>query len=560
MPKGPEWIKTEISLSDAPTEPQTFFYHDIIDCAKFLYSNPSFQEVMNYEAVKVFEAKSQGQSRVYHEFMTGKIANKLQVWWLINWGTSTYWSLLSTTIDFNSNWYWDHWNIIGLRWDTPYQLCGNKTAHAVYMSISNINKSIYQKLTQGAWIAITKIPVSKFSRSHFQTKAEEERMPGLLQSILFHQCMWIVLGPLCTTSMPWPHIVIDPLGNFCQCLFFLVSWIADLKEQWLIAGLAQSVCLKCITVTTDFGKPHTCEKRLGQSILESLKQIQCWYPMADTWQFFLKSKEVGLSGVEDLCWEGLVVDICDVLCVDVLHWIHKFFKDHVMEWLTNTCGKEELDWHMMAQPHQIGYHNFDAGISHLSQWTCWGNQDLEWHILPVILGASGAIPPVIEAMCSLLNFTYLAQLLMHDESTLLKLEDALQNFHTAKSIFITNGSRQGANGGIIEDLNIPKLHMLHHWWDNITTSGTSDNFCTEVGEALHRIGPKAAYKSTNKKEYEYQMIWYFVWFEALHLFSAYSEWHVKKLQHDRTHQDGLKEQHVSQEAPSLFSIHPCCHQ
>ena len=65
--------------------------------------------------------------------------------------------------------------------------------------------------------------------------------------------------------------------------------------------------------------------------------------MANTWQFFLKSKEFGLAGVEKPCWEGLAIDICNVLCVDVLHGIHKFFKDHVMEWLTNTCGKDELD-------------------------------------------------------------------------------------------------------------------------------------------------------------------------------------------------------------------------
>ncbi|KAF8326294.1 uncharacterized protein EI90DRAFT_2820577, partial [Cantharellus anzutake] len=219
----------------------------------------------------------------------------------------------------------------------------------------------------------------------------------------------------------------------------------------------------------------------------------------------------GLAGVENLCWEGLAIDICNVLCVDVLHGIHKFFKDHVMEWLTNTIGEDELDRRMMAQPHRIGYRNFNTGISHLSQWTCRGNRDLERHILPVILGAAGAIPPVIKALRSLLDFTYLAQLPMHNETTLHKLEEALQNFHATKYIFIANGSRRGTNGNvIIEDFNIPKLHILHHWRDNIIASGTSDNFCTEVGEALHRVGPKAAYKSTNKKEYETQMIRYFV--------------------------------------------------
>ncbi len=161
----------------------------------------------------------------------------------------------------------------------------------------------------------------------------------------------------------------------------------------------------------------------------------------------------------------------------------------------------------MAQPHQIGYHNFHAGISHLSQWTCCDNRDLEQHILPVILGAPGTVPQVIKAVCSLLDFTYIAQLLMHNELMLLKLKESLNNFHAVKHIFITNGSRQGVNG-TIGDLNIPKLHMFHHWPVNIMTSGTCDNFCMEIGEALHRIGPKAAYKSINKKEYDVQMIQY----------------------------------------------------
>ena len=80
MPKGPKWVSMDITLAEAPHEPQMFYYQDIINCAKSLYSNPSFQEAMNYEAVKVFETKNQERCWIYHEFMTGNIANKLQVW------------------------------------------------------------------------------------------------------------------------------------------------------------------------------------------------------------------------------------------------------------------------------------------------------------------------------------------------------------------------------------------------------------------------------------------------------------------------------------------------
>jgi len=82
-------------------------------------------------------------------------------------------------------------------------------------------------------------------------------MPGLLQSILFHCCMHMVLDPLHTPLiLSQKSIVADPFGNLCQCLFFLM----DLKEQWLIAGLSTSVCPKCLAKTTDFEKPHACER------------------------------------------------------------------------------------------------------------------------------------------------------------------------------------------------------------------------------------------------------------------------------------------------------------
>ncbi len=165
-------------------------------------------------------------------------------------------------------------------------------------------------------------------------------MPGLLQSILFHCCMHMVLDPLHTPLiLSQKSIVADPFGNLCQCLFFLM----DLKEQWLIAGLSTSICPKCLAKTTDSKKPHACERQTGKSILRALKEIQACYPTADTWQFFLKAKELGLAGVEHVCWEGLKPNICDVLCVDVLHGIHKFFKDHVMEWLVCMVRENELD-------------------------------------------------------------------------------------------------------------------------------------------------------------------------------------------------------------------------
>jgi Plavaka transposase len=90
----------------------------------------------------------------------------------------------------------------------------------------------------------------------------------------------------------------------------LMAWIADLKEQYDIVGLASNSCLRCIAKFEDLGNPEPCSCRTGQSILDDLCQIRVDYPSANTWQFVNKVKELGLAGVEELCWEGQSVDIC----------------------------------------------------------------------------------------------------------------------------------------------------------------------------------------------------------------------------------------------------------
>ncbi|KAF9502783.1 hypothetical protein BS47DRAFT_1258917, partial [Hydnum rufescens UP504] len=65
MPRGPGWKTATITLEDAPAEPQTLYYRDIIDCAEYLIGNPTFNEFMMYEPIRVFEAD--GKTHIYHE-------------------------------------------------------------------------------------------------------------------------------------------------------------------------------------------------------------------------------------------------------------------------------------------------------------------------------------------------------------------------------------------------------------------------------------------------------------------------------------------------------------
>ena len=223
-------------------------------------------------------------------------------------------------------------------------------------------------------------------------------------------------------------------------------------------GVTPNSCISCVAQFQQLGNSEPCQHRTGDSIIKEIQRIRSQFPDADTWQFTCKAKESGLAGAEELCWEGLHVDICRIVCPDNLHGLHKFLYDHLMTWLTNTIGESELDRRFMAQPHIVGARNFDAGISHISQWSGKGHRDLERHIVPVIANAGGISPGIMKATRALLDFIYIAQFPLHSDMSLNALQADLSTFHNNKNAFIANGSRAGTSYRSHEHPQTPQLH------------------------------------------------------------------------------------------------------
>ncbi|KAF8325083.1 uncharacterized protein EI90DRAFT_2933015, partial [Cantharellus anzutake] len=74
---------------------------------------------------------------------------------------------------------------------------GNQKMHAVYISLGNISKNVQKWQSAHVWLLLAKIPISKFSKTHFTgNKSERESMPGILSHHLFHKCMKRVPAPL----------------------------------------------------------------------------------------------------------------------------------------------------------------------------------------------------------------------------------------------------------------------------------------------------------------------------------------------------------------------------
>lgn len=159
--------------------------------------------------------------------------------------------------------------------------------------------------------------------------------------------------------------------------------------------------------------------------------------------------------------------------------------------------------------------HFEKGISTIKQWTAGDHKQLERVFICALVGTN-AEPRVRQAACSLVDFVHLAEYHSHTDDTLAALQNALDDFHRLKEVFVENGCRN--------HFNIPKFHSLVHYTDTIRTLGSLDGLNTETSERLHIDFAKKAYAATNRKDYTVQMTRWLQRQEAVAWFSGYQAW------------------------------------
>ncbi|KAF9512253.1 hypothetical protein BS47DRAFT_1265585, partial [Hydnum rufescens UP504] len=111
---------------------------------------------------------------------------------------------------------------------------GDKSMHAVYITLGNIHSNIWQKPTFGACMLLAKLPTSKFTNT-------AQHKPRILKQWLFHKSLKVVLKPLSIHCCKL-HKTVGPDGYVQYTFPVLMGWIADLKEQLVIAGTTQFTC------------------------------------------------------------------------------------------------------------------------------------------------------------------------------------------------------------------------------------------------------------------------------------------------------------------------------
>lgn len=394
------------------------------------------------------------------------------------------------------------------------------------MSLGNIAKNVRAQVSRRAFLLIAYIPSPKFDEDAdelAENKTQEAGLPGILRKRLYHRCLAIVTAPLRNKI---PRRVLDADGYWRKVLYILMIWIADMEEQWLIACISHFSCPQCLARMKDLGKAEPCTHRTAAWLLDQIEEVKAERGMnASVWDFFLGCRARGLSGVLEPFWKELpFIDICRVLAQDILHSYHKFFFDHPLKWNTHLVGAKELDHRLRSQPQQVGARSFPKGISHISQMSGKEHRALERTHLAVIAGAEGLPMNVVKVTRLLMDYIYMAQYPSHDDESLKELRNVIKAFQSDKSAWLSANARRSGDGGVIDHLDIPKIHTPHHLPDDIEQKGSTDNYSSETPEHYHIENLKNAYPFTNHREYQTQMIRWLVRRERIYEFAAWQSW------------------------------------
>jgi hypothetical protein len=479
-------------------------FRDPVECLEWLEANPEFSGEKDYVPYEEYFDKER-TNRCYSEVASGEAWNQIQTEFKSQPQITVMPYILASDSTHLTN------------------FSGDKKIKPLLITSGHIQQHVRAASSKRAYLCLAMIPEGKFPNVEYATITEAKEMPGVLSRRLYHTCALEVLKPLKKYSKT-PKLMIDSEGNKRQEVFRLVAYIADLLEQTLIAGLAPNQCIPCVAGTKSLGNPIPCEARTGLSILDQITKIKSLVDPHDAYKFYKEARKVGLNGVDNPWWSIFPeIDICQIICPDVLHGLHKGFKDHCATWNINLISKLELDSCYKRLPKYPGFRHFSQGISKISQWSGREHRELQRNFLATIAGCPDIPSQALKATRAELDFIYTAQYRSHSEETLTQLEIFNQLFHRYKDIFITTGARCGKNG-TINHFNIPKLHTRHHYPEFIRRLGSTANFSTETAERYHIEYAKKAYKGVSPREYLEQMVRWLDRQEKVFYFDRYLKW------------------------------------
>ena len=291
--------------------------------------------------------------------------------------------------------------------------------------------------------------------------------------------MAIILQPLKAAGNPaGPGVEMTGGDGAVRKVYpFLSTYVADYPEQCLMTCTKYGTCPKCRQKADELGLTSPGESRTHRwtyQIIMDACRLARGRGHTTVYACCMESDVAG--GRYEPFWVGFpLVDIHRCIAPDILHQLYQGILKHLLCWVQEVMGEEELDSRIRTLPPAWGVRHFEKGISILSQVSGTERKHIARILLACLVGKIDSRG--ITACRSLLHFIQLAEYPLHDQETLAYMKGELDTWHKYRTYFIDHGART--------DFNIPKFHSLLHYIDSIHWLGSTDNYNTEMFEWIH---------------------------------------------------------------------------
>jgi len=512
LTSGLWWLCNVLPIKYPTKQPVRLFYHDPIECLQALLSHPLFESHISFVPRRVWTSAAK-ICHIYDEWLSGDCTWNIQVCLSFSLAglpmvtpTTTQEALPPGTTLLGVVLSSDKTNIS--------VMSGNCMAHPLLISLANIEASICSKTSLHVYPLLGLLPIAKFMHKHTW-------VCSLLQDWLVHQAINVVLSPL-KTAAAVGVMMSDPRGNLHYCFMPLAVWIANTPEESLLAGTGP----KASPVTTVTSKsfddaywhpPHTVE-----NTLIAIHTVCMQYLPTDYKNFLKATKRWQLNGITDPCWKTWALsDPSQFLTPEVLHHFHCMSWDHNVNWCVSALGAAELDFQFSLVQTPIGYWAFNDGVSRLKQVTSRDHHSIQCYIIGIVAG--GVPHEFLKAICTLLNFCYLAQAPLFTDQSIERVANALQEFHNHKEAIICQGAWS--------NWEIPKFELLQSVVPSIHQLGAVMQWLANITEHVHVEEIKVLARSGNNQNYYSQITWHLDRLDKCFHFdlATYIEEHVDQL-------------------------------
>ncbi|KAJ6504061.1 hypothetical protein DFH09DRAFT_944143, partial [Mycena vulgaris] len=429
-PKGPQWQSKPWKTPFPVKRPLTLFYRDPVELLESLLQNPLIQDHIHYTPFRLFTTATRTM-RVYTEWLSGNVAWEMQE--QLPKGATVLGTIAST----------DKTQITSMT--------GNRVAHPLLISTSNIDMDFRMKASHHALLLCAMIPIAKF-------KLKNKDIRGVLQRRLYHACLDFVFAPLKKAAQ---------FG---------------------------------VMLSDAFGRRRTCFTPLASHI--EIEEI------APPWDFprYLKiAKKRGLNGVHRPYWRDWPLsNPSKFLTPEILHHWLKFAWDYELQWCILAMSEDEIDFRFSVLHPHTGMRHFKEGVSRAKQVTGREHRDMQRYLVAIIAGAKSIPREFLIAVRALHDFRYHGQAPRIDENVLSKMEDALNTFHAHKHAILEAGVRRGKNGPI-DNWWIPKLEFMQSVVPSIRANGVPLQWSADVTERAHITLIKEPASHSNNQNHEQQI-------------------------------------------------------